>query len=74
MHRALTRTLQDAWLTSARRSGPDKTFHDFTGTPDRRIDWILTRGFRVLDVQTVDAHEGRRYPSDHFPVLAQFGR
>ncbi|HUH54814.1 MAG TPA: endonuclease/exonuclease/phosphatase family protein [Rhodanobacter sp.] len=74
VHQELTRTLQDAWLTSPRRAGPDKTFHNFTGTPDRRIDWILSRGFKVLDVQTVDAHEGPRYPSDHFPVVAQFGR
>ena len=62
--------LQDAWLVAPHRSGPDKTFHDFTGTPDQRIDWILVRGFEVEDARTVTTHEGKLYPSDHFPVVA----
>jgi endonuclease/exonuclease/phosphatase family metal-dependent hydrolase len=70
VHAMLTRHLEDAWLVSPRRSGPDKTFHDFTGNPDRRIDWILVRGFKVEDVRTVTTHEGKLYPSDHFPVVA----
>jgi len=70
VHAMLTRHLKDAWLVSPRRSGPDKTFHNFTGNPDRRIDWILVRGFEVEDVRTVTAHEGKLYPSDHFPVVA----
>ncbi|MGH8189964.1 MAG: hypothetical protein ACREP2_00775, partial [Rhodanobacteraceae bacterium] len=53
-----------------RRSGPDKTFHAFTGTPTERIDWILVRGFHVEDVRTVTIHDGSLYPSDHFPVVA----
>lgn len=70
VHAMLTRHLHDAWLTAPQRSGPDKTFHDFTGQPTERIDWILVRGFRVQDVRTVTTHEGKLYPSDHFPVRA----
>lgn len=69
VHAMLTRHLQDAWLVAPRRSGPDKTFHDFTGKPTERIDWILVRGFRVKDARTVTTHEGKLYPSDHFPVV-----
>lgn len=70
VHAMLTRDLQDAWLVATHRSGPDKTFHNFTGKPDRRIDWILFRGFRAEDVRTVTTHAGSLYPSDHFPVVA----
>jgi endonuclease/exonuclease/phosphatase family metal-dependent hydrolase len=70
LHAMLTEHLEDAWLVASRRSGPEKTFHDFTGKPDRRIDWILVRGFGVEDVRTVTTHEGKLYPSDHFPVVA----
>ncbi|MGH8126257.1 MAG: endonuclease/exonuclease/phosphatase family protein, partial [Rhodanobacteraceae bacterium] len=47
VHAMLTRHLHDAWLVAPHRSGPDKTFHNFTGKPTERIDWILVRGFRV---------------------------
>ncbi|HEX5960875.1 MAG TPA: endonuclease/exonuclease/phosphatase family protein [Rhodanobacteraceae bacterium] len=70
VHAMLTRELQDAWRVAPHRSGPDKTFHAFTGTPDRRIDWILVRGFKVEAVHTVTTHQGKFYPSDHFPVVA----
>ncbi|MBN8714991.1 MAG: endonuclease/exonuclease/phosphatase family protein [Xanthomonadales bacterium] len=70
-HATLTQSLHDAWEAAATRSGPAKTFHNFTGIPDQRIDWILSRGFRVLGVQTVTTHDGAHYPSDHFPVLAE---
>ena len=71
VHASLTRTLQDAWMTAASRSGPAKTFHNFTGNPDQRIDWILSRGFKAIAVQTITTHESARYPSDHFPVVAE---
>ncbi|MGY3039160.1 endonuclease/exonuclease/phosphatase family metal-dependent hydrolase [Rhodanobacter sp. TND4EL1] len=74
VHAQLTRTLQDAWVGSPSRSGPAKTFHNFTGNPDQRIDWILSRGFKTMAVQTITTHEGARYPSDHFPVIAVLGR
>jgi len=70
-HALLTSTLHDAWLDADSRSGPAATFHDFTGKPDQRIDWILYRGFHATRVQTITRHEGQRYPSDHFPVLTE---
>ncbi|MHA6718279.1 endonuclease/exonuclease/phosphatase family protein [Sphingomonas sp. RS6] len=70
-HAILTAALADAWLSGAKRQGPDFTFHGFTGKGDRRIDWILTRGVTVESIRTVDAHRGARYPSDHFPVVAR---
>ena len=71
VHAKLTRNLHDAWMAADSRSGPAKTFHDFTGKPDQRIDWILTRGFSARTVNTVTTHDGARYPSDHFPVVAE---
>ncbi|MEI7037850.1 endonuclease/exonuclease/phosphatase family protein [Fulvimonas yonginensis] len=68
-HALLGGVLRDARQAVAHPDGPEATFHDFTGTPDRRIDWILVRGFRPLDYATVTTHEGGRYPSDHFPVV-----
>lgn len=70
-HVLLGKLLQDAWLHADTHSGPAATFHNFTGTPDRRIDWILYRGFHARDVQTVTTRQDGRYPSDHFPVVAE---
>lgn len=69
-HALLTSVLKDAWLSAPRHEGPEATFHNFTGIPDHRIDWILYRGFRATDVRTVTTHKDGRYPSDHFPVAA----
>lgn len=71
VHAELTTRLEDAWTQAPRRSGPEATFHNFTGTADRRIDWILVRGFKVDSATTIDAHDAGRYPSDHFPVLVE---
>ena len=70
-HAILTAALKDAREQVATPRGPAETFHNFTGKPDRRIDWILTRGFRVISVETVTQHDGALYPSDHFPVVAK---
>lgn len=72
VHAALAERLEDARTAAATRIGPDATFHAFSGKADRRIDWILVRGFDVLETRTIDACEGEdgRCPSDHFPVLA----
>lgn len=72
VHTTLTAGLSDAWLAAPERSGPEGTFHGFTGDPQRRIDWILSRGLRVIRASTVATHAQERYPSDHFPVLAEF--
>lgn len=69
-HAALTATLRDAWDQAPHRDGPAATFHAFTGRADRRIDWILLRGVRADSVRTVTTQRNGRYPSDHFPVVA----
>ena len=69
-HAVLTSPLDDAWISAGSHGGPERTFHNFTGIPDRRIDWILYRDFRALTTQTVTTQQDGRYPSDHFPVAA----
>lgn len=73
VHARLTGDLVDAWERSRQRSGQEATFHAFSGKADRRIDWILVRGFDVGPVATVTVTDQRngRYPSDHFPVVAE---
>ncbi|WP_233150945.1 endonuclease/exonuclease/phosphatase family protein [Sphingomonas mollis] len=72
-HATLAATLTDVWTAAPGRTGPAETFHDFTGKPDRRIDWIFVRGFTVRGATTLTDHAGDRYPSDHFPVVADLG-
>ena len=69
-HAALTKVLHDARTSAARHEGPASTFHDFTGNANKRIDWILYRGMTADSVRTITTHEGKVYPSDHFPVVA----
>jgi endonuclease/exonuclease/phosphatase family metal-dependent hydrolase len=66
--------MKDAWTAAPRRSGPEGTFHGFTGKPGaQRIDWILHRSrWRLREAQAIDWNQDGRYPSDHFPVLAVF--
>jgi len=71
-HADLTKDLQDARISAVRHEGPASTFHDFTGHADKRIDWILYRGVKADDVRTITTHDGKIYPSDHFPVVADF--
>ncbi len=59
-------------------SGPQPTFHGFLGpayTPlyhsDKdRIDWVLADGFTPSRSQIIRDAEPPRYPSDHYPVIA----
>jgi len=72
-YRVLAKLTHDAWWAAAQQSGPEGTFHGFSGKPrTSRIDWILYRPeqIRVLEAETVTHREGGRYPSDHFPVFA----
>lgn len=71
-HKALTATFKDAWDTAPKREGPAETFHNFTGQANKRIDWILYRDIKAISVQTVTTSKDGRYPSDHFPVQADF--
>ncbi len=70
-HAAITDGLVDAWTASAQRNGPAETFHAFKGDADRRIDWILLRGFDVRNITTITRQQDGRYPSDHYPVQAE---
>lgn len=69
-HALLAAELQDVREIAPRKPGPDATFHGYSGKPDRRIDWILVRGFDVAVAATVTTHRRALYPSDHFPVVA----
>lgn len=69
-YRTFAGALTDAWDSAKRREGPMLTFHDFTGTPDRRIDYLFLRGFKADTVTTDTYHRGKVYPSDHFPIEA----
>jgi endonuclease/exonuclease/phosphatase family metal-dependent hydrolase len=71
-HAALTKDLRDARTSAPRHEGPDGTFHDFTGQATDRIDWILYRGVTADSQRTITTHDGKVYPSDHFPVVADF--
>ncbi|HET7300584.1 MAG TPA: endonuclease/exonuclease/phosphatase family protein [Oleiagrimonas sp.] len=71
-HALLTKVLKDARTSAPIQNGPAKTFHNFTGQPTERIDYIFYRGLEVKDVRTVTTHQGKVYPSDHFPVVADF--
>lgn len=70
-YRTLGARLQDAWASAPKREGPAETFHNFTGTADKRIDWIFTRGFAIRRVRTITDHRGAVQTSDHFPVMAE---
>jgi endonuclease/exonuclease/phosphatase family metal-dependent hydrolase len=55
---------------------PTTTFHGFEGKETgRQIDWILYRGGMVpIFQQVVKDSFSNRFPSDHYPVRACFGR
>jgi endonuclease/exonuclease/phosphatase family metal-dependent hydrolase len=72
-YRTLSARLQDAWTSAPKREGPELTFHDFTGTPTKRIDWIFSRWFVPKRVWTITDHQGAVQTSDHFPVMAELG-
>lgn len=71
-HKALTASFKDAWSTAPVKDGPEETFHAFTGKPTKRIDWILYRGVTVKSMRTITVSKDGHYPSDHFPVQADF--
>lgn len=66
--------LQDAWVVAGERRGPAITANGFGPPPEGwegRIDWILVGGsIGVRLVETVVYSEQGRYPSDHYPVVA----
>jgi endonuclease/exonuclease/phosphatase family metal-dependent hydrolase len=71
-HGLFSRLLADARAGARDVRGPEGTFHAFSGKPDRRIDWIFARGMTPLRFRTDATARNGRYPSDHFPVIADF--
>jgi endonuclease/exonuclease/phosphatase family metal-dependent hydrolase len=77
VHHILTEpaeNMKDTWdVRGGVESEETMTHHDFHGVPNKfRMDWILVScEFRVLDVLVIRDHKGGRYPSDHFPYLAE---
>jgi endonuclease/exonuclease/phosphatase family metal-dependent hydrolase len=67
----LAGALTDAWTAAATRTGPEATFHGFTGTLTKRIDAIFVRGFAVRRAETLTDHQGKIWASDHLPVVAE---
>lgn len=69
---------QEAWEAAAHREGPVETFHAGRGRRrwPGRIDHIFFRPSKlsvercVTITHTLDG----RFPSDHYPVMAEFGR
>jgi endonuclease/exonuclease/phosphatase family metal-dependent hydrolase len=64
--------LRDAW-DEARPNDPSPgTYGDFQGLrTQQRIDWILIGGpARALAAQKLDEQVDGRWPSDHYPVMA----
>jgi endonuclease/exonuclease/phosphatase family metal-dependent hydrolase len=66
--------LQDAWTSAEQRIGPEGTLNGFgRPMPDRRIDWVLYRApWRVGKAETIATSVNGVYPSDHYPVVAEF--
>jgi endonuclease/exonuclease/phosphatase family metal-dependent hydrolase len=65
--------LIDTWQAMNGEEGEDAfTHHGFEGIPQKaRMDWILaSRSFEVEGVRILRDQEDGRYPSDHFPYLA----
>ena len=65
---------QKGWFKDVFPSPQPFTYHRFTGNPlIGYIDWILYSGpLRVHDKKIVTVHQKGIYPSDHFPVMAEF--
>lgn len=64
---------QDTWRAVHPHGEEAPTQHAFDGRPrGSRIDWILvTAPFEVVEAQIITANQAGRYPSDHFPYVAE---
>ena len=57
--------------------GPVQTYHGFNYNPEKDnawagIDFIFFKGdIRILKYDTITDHNGKEYPSDHFPIMAE---
>ncbi|WP_027381922.1 endonuclease/exonuclease/phosphatase family protein [Epilithonimonas caeni] len=72
----ISKSLDNAYYHSRTlHYGPKGTFtaFDVNTVPKERIDYIFVKGFDVLSNRTInDRRENLLYPSDHFPILAEF--
>jgi len=61
----------DCWQLLGKPEADAGTGHGFSGKGRTRIDWILiTPEFQAKNVEIIHHNENGRYPSDHFPVVA----
>lgn len=69
---------RDAWEVAAHRHGPVETFHGGRGRKrwPGRIDHIFFRpgNLPVAQCTTITHGMKGRFPSDHYPVMVEFGR
>lgn len=67
-----TNVLHDSRAASqADQKGPERTYHEFTGIPLERRDYIFVgQSFDTMRFCTVDERGHDRYSSDHFPLVA----
>ena len=68
-------TFQACGFNEVFQDHPPGTFHGYTGETDgqQHIDWILHRGgLHPGRARAMTFHRNGRYPSDHFPVQADF--
>lgn len=65
-------TLRDAWEEAGPQDRSPGTYGGFRGLrTTSRIDWLLVGGpVRVLQAAKLDEQVDGRWPSDHYPVLA----
>jgi endonuclease/exonuclease/phosphatase family metal-dependent hydrolase len=75
-HETLTKIgLVDARRVAASVEGPEGTFHGWSGTPGRRIDYVfLPINVAVERYRTLSPGENGAYRSDHLPVVADIDR
>jgi endonuclease/exonuclease/phosphatase (EEP) superfamily protein YafD len=58
------------------RTGPPATYHWGKGAKrlGLTLDYVLARTpLRPHRAEIVEVHEGRLYPSDHHPLVVEFG-
>lgn len=64
--------LRDVWRALGRSEEGAGSCHDWDGKPKERIDWILAGpGLDPVSVELSHRNDGGRYPSDHFPLVAE---
>jgi endonuclease/exonuclease/phosphatase family metal-dependent hydrolase len=63
----------DCWQACGKSEANAGTSNNFTGVKNKtRIDWILaTPEFDVNNINVIYYNENGRYPSDHYPVIAE---